>query len=176
MSEATETKPWFQFSIRELLIAMVAVAAVVALFVNNRPYGQTAFMDSFNPRAELQAICQAKGVSFNSPGASEGSGSIAGGGYQSQASFSLSSPSVDDLEIQVMPEWYSRIDARLRELRCDVVGESRGGEMIPGTRDFKRVSEFSFRYRQGKTMGVLRVYVLPDKQELSRVLVLLDEY
>ncbi|QDU54104.1 hypothetical protein Pan181_02840 [Aeoliella mucimassa] len=155
---------------------MVAVAAVVALFVKNRPYGQTSFLASFDPRAELAAICQAKSHTLDIGAAGEGASEVFGGGYELQADYSLSEPSTDVMETEVMLEWYQRIKAKLQETGCDIIGESQGGEFIPGTRDYARLTQFSFRYRQGTAKGVLRVYLLPNKPNKSRLLLLLDEY
>lgn len=176
MNPTQPSRPWLQFSIREVLIAMVAVGAVAALFVKNRPYGQSSFLNKFDAAAQMKQICTDKKVPVDVGAASYGSGTVFGGGYQVEADMSLRAPTLDEFEQQVMPEWYQRVQSQLDAEGCEVLGESRGGETIPGTNKFRRVSQFGYRYRQGTAHGVLRVYALPYPEGQVRVLVLLDEH
>ena len=175
MSDSASPKKWWQFSLRELLILMVAVAAVVALFVQNRPRRPTSFYDNFNPQAELESIGSSQSLPVDISGSSQNSG---GGpnSAQLEASFYLRSPSLDELQSKIMTEWRSRIFAKLQQQGCDPVGNSQSGKRDRGSEEFDSLSSFGLRYRKGATRGILRIYALRQSESQSRVLVLLDEF
>jgi hypothetical protein len=144
---------------------------VVALFVKNRPYAQSSFLQQFDERALLEAVCRDNGVTLDIRGTGRGSGTVFGGGYEQTASMDLRQPPIDVFRSKVMPALHARIERRLLDEGCEIEGRSKGG-----TSNFAQLEEFSFRYRQGIVRGVLRVYSLPSSDDHLRLVMLLDEH
>lgn len=170
MEPETPQPARFRFSIRELLLAMVAVSAVVALFVKNRPYSPTEFIQQFDERAIVQAICKDKNIKCDIGGSSSSEGAIPGGSHRT-ASLYFRQPPPIEFESIVMPAMLARVESLLEDLGCEIDGRSKGG-----TTDFKQLQEFGFRYRQGNVRGVLRVYAIPYPENQVRLMVWIDEH
>lgn len=160
----------FRFSIRELLIAMVAVSAVVALFMKNRPYSPTQFIQQFDGRVMVQAICKDKKISCDIGGSSSGAGAIPGGSHRT-ASLYFGQPPPQEFESVVMPALLARIEGLLEESGCKIDDRSKGG-----TTNYEKLQQFGFRYHQGNVRGVLRIYAIPYPEDQVRLLILIDEH
>lgn len=160
-----------RFSIRELLLATVAIAAVVAVFVQRRPFDQHAMLQSFDPRAVIQKTCGDLGLVADVPASSHSSGVVFDGGYHVEAESDLAKPSYTDIKTKLMPELRKRIEQQIEDDGGEIVGHSTGG-----SEDQSELARFSFEYRRGRVRGITRAYVFEDPSGTSKLLVLLDEY
>jgi hypothetical protein len=64
---ATSTRSWLRFSLRELLIGIVAVGAITALVAKSisDSFSTTSFYDSFDGRVLLEAAAKRSGMKLN---------------------------------------------------------------------------------------------------------------
>lgn len=160
-----------RFTLRELLLATVAIAAVVALFVQRRPFDQHAMLQSLDPHALVTQICSEQGIELQNTSSQHASGVVFGGGYYLESDTEFSELSFADAKTKVMP----KVLANLREAI-----ESDGGDItghgVAGSDDQSEVTSFWFQYRRGPIRGVSRGYVFELPSGGSRILILMDEY
>jgi hypothetical protein len=147
--------PW-RFSLRELLLAMTAVGALVALAVKSYPSSPTPFFHQFNPEVELRAVFQELGVKLGSGGG--GSGGSWGGG-SGRKRWDFASHQTDRPLGQIGYEYSKRVEAALQRHGCKVTGRHWDGDIR-----LRSLTGFAFSYRRGATQGefVAEFMDLPD--------------
>ena len=149
---------------------MVAVCAVVALFVKNRPYSPTTFILGLDEQAILTKCCKDLGVTLDIGGMGQSTLNDNVGGYVRETSVSIRSPDLGVFRSTVMPAFQSHVEQLLDDSACVIHGRSQGGNT-----DLKELHEFGFRYRRGVARGVIRAYSLEQPSGEIRLLILVDE-
>lgn len=167
----TPRRSRFRFSLREAMIAIVAICAVVALFMKSRPHSPTDFLLTIDERTLITQSCRAANLALQFGGTSVGVRGASNGGSSRESSLMLQSPPIEAFEAQVMPELQKRTEQLLRKAGCEIMDHAQGG-----TKEFERLQQFSFRYRQGVTRGVVRVFSFEYPSGEVRVMFLIDEW
>lgn len=158
-----------RFSIRELLLATVAIAAMVAVFVQRRPFDQHAMLQSFDPKRWVLKTCQDLELPASIPSSGTSSGSSPGG-YYIEADLYLQQLSYEDTTRKLMPE----LQQRMGKLIDEQGGEDRG-RSVTGSRE-NGMSRFSFHYQRAGIRGIVRFFAMQNPDGSPRLLMLLDEY
>ncbi|WP_442483489.1 hypothetical protein [Aeoliella sp. SH292] len=164
-------KNLFRFTIRELLIATVAVAALVALFVQRRPFDDHTMLQSFEPHQMLTKVCNDLGIPYAMASSGHSSGVVFDGGYRIEAEIDLSKPTYDDVRTKLMPELMKRFKRAIEEDGATIVGEGKNGSP-----KFDEISHFSFEYRRGPVRGITRAYTFENPDGTPKVFILMDEF
>lgn len=149
-SQNTRTSPW-QFSLREIIFAFIAMAAVFALISSQRPFQRTSFHVNFDVNKELATACETLGQTLSRGGGGGGGGSGSKYAYQDYQA-KINSPGSDSAG-QVMHELMTQIEKSLTKSGCTINGRSRGGDPAK-----KSVNDFDFRYRYRNTRGFISVF------------------
>ena len=161
---------FYQFSLREMLIAVVAIGAVAALFVKNRPYAPTAFITALDERAMLEEVCDDSGILLHIGSMSRSYGMHGGGGQYRETSLVINEPARRQFQKSVLPDFRNRIEKVLQDSGCTIESRSQGGP------DQTELQEFSFKYRFGTGRGVVRAYSLERSDPGLRLLIVADEW
>jgi len=175
MDSSPPARRRFQFSLRELLIATVAIAAVAALFVKNRPYQPTPFLQNFDGRALLTALGKENGLAAE-PISYAGGNSLGPGRQTLEQEFVYHRVTAQQLREKVMPAFRARVEMLLDKSGCEIEGRGASGKLEDASQRWAKVREFSFDYRYGETRGVFRAYVFESPTLNTEVLVLVDEW
>lgn len=175
MDSRTPPRRWFRFSLRELLIATVAIAAVAALFVKNRPYQPTPFLQNFDARALLTTLGKENGLAVE-PIAYAGGNSLGPGRQTLEQELVYHRVTAEELRGSVMPAFRARVEKLLGSSGCEIEGRGASGKLEDASQRWSKVREFSFDYRYGETRGVFRAYVFESPTGNTEVLVLIDEW
>ena len=148
------TKNSFSLSIREILLAITAIAAVLAAVYNNLPHQPTKFNDGFSIEDAIESVAKDMNLPFEQ---SMGSGSSGGGteGIHEDKEFLISSPGESNRN-EVMTRLMEHIQSVASESGCQMstVGTSGGG----GERS---INSFTLMYNQGRSFGVVRAHSFP---------------
>ena len=171
METQAPRRRWYQFSIREMLIATVAVAAMTALFVENRPYSPTIFLQNLDERSLLTQCCADLGVTLGSIVEEGVKNRVWGGHGNHNATLTISEPDIDVLQTEVMQALRSSVEELLADSNCVITGRT----TVATTGD-ERLVEFHFRYHRGSVQGVIRVISLEQPEDESRLRFLTDEW
>ena len=170
MESSRDRYPLFRFSSREMLLATVAVAAVVALFIQRRPFDTHAMLDSFDFRKSVRDACRDLGLAAQMASSSSG-GSGMEGGYYVESTVRLKQLSLEDAERQLMPELQRRFESLLARDAGTIHSRGQGG-----SENFQRLERFSFGYHRGTIRGFVRCYLFPDRNDSLRLLITMNEY
>jgi hypothetical protein len=188
MEESSSTAPprrWYQFSLREILLATVALSAVLALIVNNPPFAPTDFFESFDAGQLINRLNSQHKLGLASASTS---GSTFRADGRSNRSFEYSTPTPDDNTIcqQLMPSLYDEIKQQLADTGCRIEGRSiegipHGQLRSPSTLDDQRdaydqIREFSFTYQSGAVRGKIQVWALEGPKGETRLRIETDEW
>lgn len=160
-----------QFSLREMLIATFAVAAVAALIATNRPYSPTTFFTTVDEKATLMLVCADLGETLEFGGTIQGRGGTDAGGGQRESSLMINVPNSHRFRTTVMPEFQRRIEKMLEQSGCSIELRSEGKNT-----SLRELQEFGFGYRAGATRGMIRVFSLAHREDQTRLLILVDEH
>ncbi|WP_425396243.1 hypothetical protein [Aeoliella sp.] len=172
MDKEPKTHRWLpRFTIRELLLAMVAVGAVVALFAQRQPFGRHKMLQSLDPYSTVVKICSDVGVKVQNTSSQQASGVVFGGGYCVESDSEYSELGYADATTKVMPKLLGHIRDAIESDDGEIVGSG-----ISGSTDESVVSRFSLQYRRGQIRGVARAYAFELPEGGTRILVLMDEY
>jgi hypothetical protein len=144
-------RPWWRFSLREFLLAVTAVGALVALAVQSWPSSPSAFVRRFDPQAEFKAICAKRGIKFGSSGS--GSGSSSGGGYTSKR-WHFASHQDQAVLGSLAADFADRVEAILVSQKCQITGRSK---TWIGSQNQRNLAGFGYSYRSGSQQGDLVV-------------------
>jgi hypothetical protein len=176
----TPPRRWLRFSLREILLATVAICAVVAVFARHGPYRPTQFFLTLDEQRLLRSIDKGFAVGRGIAGQS---GEIVTGPGQSTRSldWTFTAPSYDILCKQVMPPLRAKIQRLLVDSNCEITGRSLAGEGVipsppPGGSTLEIVREFSFTYKVGRTRGVIRVWAMEMGEGKTRLIMVTDEW
>lgn len=164
-------KSLFRFTIRELLIGTVAVAALVALFVQRRPFDDHTMLQTFEPNNALAKACNDLGIPFDMASSSHSSGVVFDGGYQIEAETDLRKPSYAEVRTKLMPELMERVKRAIEDGGATIVGEGKSGSP-----KFDEITHFKFQYRRGPVRGTTRAYSFENPDGTAKVFILMDEY
>jgi hypothetical protein len=129
--------PW-RFSLRELLLAMTAVAALLALAVKSYPSPPTTFFRQFDSQASLQTLCNDLGIDMPSVRMSAGSSLGPGGGRRHWHVWSCQK---QHPFAEISLEFAKRVKAEIVRHGCKITGSSLGS------------TSFGYSYQRGGTKG-----------------------
>jgi hypothetical protein len=141
--------PWWRFNLREFLLAVTAVAALIALAVKSWPSSPSSFSRQYEALKDFDSLCKQEGVQL---------GTWGGGSSQSWRSGSstrrwhFSSRQTTKPLSQLVAAYRQRVEATLIEHGCRVGGRSRSND------------GFAFSYRSGGRQGefIAEFIELPD--------------
>ena len=176
--ETSAAKPpvgkW-QFSLREIVLATVAIAAIIALVMQNQPRKISLMAQQFDPHASLNRIIKDN----NLPGQLLGVGGTGGGGTDSMFTWAekirLNDVPISDVKSVVMP-------ALRDEMKTAITGEGYGfksssvrGSENKKTKEWDKVSYFSFGYEGLRVSGRLHVFSTYHRSGDPMLIIFLDE-
>lgn len=164
--DASRKRMFWQFSVREMLLILTAIAAILAVFVNNRPYSPTAFITTFDEQALLTKVCADLGLPIEFGGTSPGIFRPTTNYGEWESSLLVNLPDITTFRARVMPEFRNRVESILKKAGASIEGHSVGGN----------VQEFDYRYRIGRIRGRFRLYSLQYSENQLRLLILIDEW
>ena len=162
-------KRLLQFSLREIMIAMVAISAVVALIVNNRPFRVSPFHASVDVDQLLSASARSLGSELRAGEETAGASASPDGRHEDHQ-IVFHSPSVKQRG-KFMAELMLVVESSLSENGCIIHGRARSGDF-----DSNNLNEFRITYRCGKTRGSFYAYSHPAGDHSWRLLVIRHEW
>lgn len=176
--EATSTslvrRRWYQFSLREILLATVAISAVLANIVNYRSFAPTEFFEKFDEHRMLRDLNRKHrlGISISS-----NDGATFRGDRQSFRSYRCSISPSDYRKTcrQLMPQLHAAVEQLLADTDCQIYGHTTQGTLLTYTRPseprYQEITEFSFNYKSGNVRGKIKVSALegPDGETQLRI-------
>ena len=174
-SAATPPVGKWQFSLREIVLATVAIAAIIALVMQNQPRKISSMAQQFDPHATLNRIIKDN----NLPGQLLGVGGAGGGRLDSMITWAekvrLSGVPVTDVNSVVMP-------ALMDEMKTAIAGEGYGfrssstrGSRNKKTQEWDKLSYFSLGYKGLRISGRLRVFSTFHRSGDPMLIIFLDE-
>lgn len=147
---------FMQFSVREVLLAIVAIAAILALIVSHLPYSPSAFITNLNEEAILEKVCS----DLKIPLVSEGNG----GGHsrdtdsiQRESLLTFTDPDVIEFYSSIMPALHDHIEKLLLDQGASIHERSLVG----------RLKSFGFGYQLGNSHGEIRVYCFGQGEKVE---------
>jgi hypothetical protein len=161
----------FRFTIRELLIATVAVAAIAALYVKKLPLDDHTMLQSFEPNSALVKLCNDLGIPYEMASSGHSSGVVFDGGYRIESEIDLRKPTYDEVRKKLMPELMNRFKRAIEEDGATIVGEGKSGSP-----KFDEISRFKFEYRRGPVRGITRAYTFENPDGTPKLFILMDEF
>ena len=135
----------FRFSIREILFAMVTIAAIIALFVQSLPSESTDLPKNLNPKVLAENAAAEYGMKFKYVGGGHGGGKH-DSGVRYQRTATIQSPQFDESG-KLLAGIRKKVESEIRGAGCTVVG---GGYSGVNEND---ITQFSVTYERGKTRG-----------------------
>ena len=160
-------RKWYQFSLREILLAMVAVCAVASHFVNKPE--EPPIVPALAPadaKKAVKSVCEeANLLVIESPGTFT---STIGGDWNSEHIFEIRGTSLSEFRQNLMPKIEGRLNSAI-SLTSNSRMTGLGGK--PGI-----LSDFRIEYAFGATSGVVRVYTFDRPDGSIQLLLILDEW
>lgn len=165
---ATSSSRFLQFSVREVLFAMVAIAAILALIVSHSPYSPTRFMATLDLEAELKKVCSDLNILLDT------SGHFGGGGGSSdefvrEYHFSIVSPDLDEFHSKIMPALHDHFEKQLLDEGASIYGREHSGNIPGGS-----LMSFGFSYHRSGSRGRIRIYCFGQGERVE-LLMLAEE-
>jgi hypothetical protein len=146
-------KLFLQFSLRELLLAMTAGGALIALSYHEYPGRRSGFCNTFDPKQTLAQACKDQGVAASDWGSETG-----GRGYynefETDCALHVTLPA--DQAAPVFVRFRDRVRAEIEAAGCRITGEGGGSRLT-----------FSLSYVSGRQSGRVIAYGLVDGDELN---------
>ena len=174
-SAAAPTKKWWQFSMREIVLATVAIAAIIALMMQKPQPRKTSLMaQQFDPVTALKRIVKDE----NLPGKAF---KIGGNGGRSnsaaRSAFEISLAGVPDSDVKdiLMPTLMKEIHNAITSEGLSFEFKDQAGSENEDTQEWTNVSGFSFGYKSPTIVGMVRVYTCYDKRGDPMLIITLDE-
>ena len=174
-SAATPPNRKWQFSLREIVLATVAIAAIIALVMQNQPRKISSLAQQFDPRASLNRIIKDN----NLPGQLLGVGGTGGGSSDSMITWAekvrLSGVPISDIKGVVMPALRDEIKTAISSEGFGFKSSSVRGSKDKKTKEWDQVSYFSFGYEGLSISGRLRVFSTFHRSGDPMLIIFLDE-
>ena len=165
---------WWQFSLRETIFATAAIAAIVAVMMQNQARQTSAMAQSFAPAATLTQVIKDN----NLPGRafkSGGSGSMGPSSISHDFRIRFIDVSEADVRAVIMPAFMAEMKAAILAEGYEISASSIGGNRNKQTQDWDSVGKFSFGYSGLEVSGHLRVLTSYDKKGEPTLIITLDE-
>ncbi len=150
---------WYQFTLREMLLAALAFCLLVALIVGQRHSGTTAFFRSFDAHKAVAAACSRLGLKVDELIACQTSHSEGDRTADRSIILWLDIPPASEAE-KVIAEFRREVGHQLEKCGCEI--HRRGWEDEPGA---KEMADFDFKYSQGGTEGDAHVCSLLFRED-----------
>lgn len=163
----------WRFSLREILLATTAAAALAALFAKASTRETTDFGRTFNPRDELTKLCTDAGLAAMPTG---GGGDL-WGDDRVEKNVAYWFPGVDPAALcsVVMPALQGVVRERIEKEPLEITGQSASGyRRKEGS--FSRLNGFTLRYRGRRIEGLVRARLMYDEQQRATIVMTLDEW
>ena len=172
---ATDEKSRFNFTLRELLLAMVAVGALLALAVKSyeraQPFVTTGFyqlLDGAKSQTIVAASGQRLGVNVKSLGAGASESS---GGKSASRELRLTIRAPLEYPGLLLGELQRESQQMLEQDECSVLSSGGASE---GTK--RNITQFSFDYEKGATRGHVFVHRVPTSEDSWQLFILIHEF
>ncbi len=145
----------FQFSLRELMLAITATAAMLCLIVQNIsrsvPFSGTGLTSEFSLDARVNQIARDRGLSMRSWKTSDVSSSLGPDGRHDSCSIGFQLPKTDREPVFNKLAW--EIEAMLSQANCEI------RSYAPGSRSYH------WRYRTNSFNGSVRIEMHDDAND-----------
>jgi hypothetical protein len=159
----------FRFTLREALLATVAICAVLALIRQSATFSATPFFENFDDRTTLDEACRKLNLSFRQSGRSASSG---GGGDDASKRFKIYVTIPDASEAgQLVTELQSQVESQLLQHGCAIYGHGHSGNSSSNN-----VSDFHFKYRRGPTRGIIEVSSFVGSDKYWQIRIYMQEF
>lgn len=175
MTLSPAKKSRFNFTLRESLLAMVAIGALLALAVNSyeksQPFVPTALFESLDTakaKSIVAAIARQLEVEINQVGAGAGEST---GGNSANREIRLNVGMPSDAYSEVVGGLRTEIEKMLADDGCTIVSSGGASE---GKRE--NVTQFSFDYEKDNTRGHLFVHRVPTSSGTLILFILIHEF
>src|SRR5262245_23375953 len=114
----------WNFSLRELMLLVTAVAALLALAVKSYPSPRTRFYYEFDAQAELQKLLRESGIQT---GSSSGGGGGSSSSWEGRKHWSFASHQTKIPLGEIGHQYAERVEVALKRAGCTLQGSSRSG-------------------------------------------------
>ena len=167
---------FWQFSLREIVLATTAIAAIIAVLISNRPRQTSVIGQQFAPATILTQILKdenLQGRTFESSSGSSSSPVELSKDFQ----IDLRDVSATDAKTKVMLAFREDVRELIEQNGYEIVGRSRGGSR-DNKNQWTALNSFSFRYKGQRIRGHVRVFTSfkGGDDEDPTLLIFLDEY
>jgi hypothetical protein len=171
-NHSTPTRSFWRFSLRELLLLMLAFGAFLgwgrALYQHYKPFTPTHVQHSLDLPSEIDAIKKQLGETDFSV-FSAGGGEELGNGRSLDLTYQYEFPLAGKHYDQFADRLAEHIKSSIQGSGCHISGSARGAS---GS-DFREVS---FRYERDVTVGSVRMLLTKRGDRLAQILLILDEH
>ena len=159
-------RTWWQFSLRELFLLMLALGAMLALWVlQSSRYTTTEFFQTFDGRATIKSVAEKQDVKVKFVASERGGSGIAPA--TQTIKYSLESPA--GTKNQIVNALCEEIQHRLEKDGC-YIHSGGTGYLSAGT------SEYKIGYRRGRTEGFVGGYSISGSGNIWTLLIVIHEF
>ncbi len=158
----------WRFTLRELLLAIVALSAIFALIAQSRRFSQTPFFDSFDGNQALTDACRKLSLAYD-PGAQGRSTSLHTRAAVRSLDIEIRSPPPSKSG-QVITGLRREIESALTKHDCHIYGRGWSGDL-----DLSDIDDFHFDYTRGSTHGDIYVSSFAGSGKSWKITILIHE-
>ena len=173
-AEEPTTRAW-QFSLREIVLATVALAAVLAVVMQNQPRRISSMARQFDPPAAVTRIMKDNSL----PGQAFKAAGSGGGKSDSMVRLNfkimLRGVPISDVKGVLMPALMDEIQTAITAEGYSIKSSGKSGNRNKVTQEWDELSSFSFGYAGLKISGLLRVFTCYDRSGDPMLIITLDE-
>lgn len=167
------SRKW-QFSLREIVLVTAAIAAIIAITIQNRPRQTSQMARQLQPEIILAQIIKDKNLSGKAFKVA-GNGSSSNRQVSHYSRIRLSGVSDSDVREEVMPELRKRIHDAIVDEGYKIVGRGLSGGRDEA-KEWKSIAHFRFGYEGLKVKGQVRAITVFDKKGTPDLIIVLDEF
>ncbi|MEO1498520.1 MAG: hypothetical protein AAFV43_15355 [Planctomycetota bacterium] len=172
MADSTsERRGWLRFSMRESLLLITTLCALLALYASQRRSIPTRFLSQLDEQADLAATCRDEGLVFNAPSSGVGAGTMSRTQANRRSRFNVTSPSPSEFQRRVMPKFRDKIAALIEQSGGAITSRGLGGDD-----NFAVLHDFTLGYQFGSTRGIFRAYSVEGTDDRTKLLIFVDEF
>ena len=169
-AEQNKTK-WWQFSLREIVIGTAAIAAFIAVAIQNQPRETSSLGQKFNPTMMVEQVVKQKSLKGQVYGLGGGGAMVSSSQIRNSSRTEIDGLSALELESVLMPALLAEIKAAITDEGYAIIGGGKAGN----TGEVERISDFRLAYEGDKIQGLVRVFAEFKRKKNSILIVTLDE-
>ena len=168
----------FHFTLRESILGMLAVGAMLALAIqscrNSEPYRPTSFFETFDAGyAKQLAASQSQGLADGSRFMGVGE-SESRGGRSVDRDIHLSIEESPEAIAQLMQKFEEQIQTLLRDAGC--AGVSSGGAVSADSSGKRYSRQLSIDYEKNNLRGHILLFRIPTLNDNWQITIVIHEY